>query len=132
VDLSEEFIEELKRLGIETSQETISADLLRPSQIALNGGRVAQIRKQIQENPEAAARRIWISEDNYIIDGHHYWAALVSLSPNLENPGETVNIDVSRAQESIIEIRDIAAPWTVAMGSDPQGLDSFAEAVVGV
>lgn len=127
VDLSEEFIEELKRLGIETSQETISADLLRPSQIALNGGRVAQIRKQIEENREASARRIWISEDNYIIDGHHYWAALVSL-----NPGETVDIDVSRAQESIIEIRDIAAPWTVAMGSDPQGLDSFAEAVVGV
>ena len=57
--------------GVTSHIMRISCDALKPIQKHLNPQKI----KRIIENPSGMDVPIIISEDNYLLDGHHRWAA---------------------------------------------------------
>lgn len=87
-----EFIEYLKQNGaILKNQKNVSADILKPIQSEFSD---AGIEKQMQK--KGVRKKVIVSSDNYIIDGHHRWLVAV-------NTGDTV--DVLRITN--INVRDL-------------------------
>lgn len=78
VDVSADFIEHLKSKGIKAEQLEIRASHLRASQNEIDGARVLELvegksAKDLRERP------IFVTRDNYVLDGHHHWAALTVI-----------------------------------------------------
>jgi len=119
VDLSQSFFEKIQSDGMSVVKATVPASHLKATQAQLSGAKVASIRKAILANPDAAKRRIWVTKDGYIVDGHHYWAALVSLN---YISGLDYFIDVNQVDASVIDVMGVASEFADTMGSDPQGL----------
>jgi hypothetical protein len=96
----------------------VKASHLKASQDELGGAQVAVIATAMEEkgiDPERAW--IWTSNDNYVIDGHHRWAAQVAVGLG---QGKDVDIPVHRVDLDIITILDFANGWTKKMGIKPK------------
>lgn len=115
VDLTDDFIDYLtKEHGLKLRKTKKKASHLRASQNELNGGKVAKI----IETGLDPTRPIFVNgDDNYVIDGHHRWAAGVGEH---YTKGGDVEIDaVEVVGVNIIDLLEIAKKWTVEMGSPP-------------
>ncbi len=116
VDLSRQFGEFLASSGRATTNTTIDASHLRASQSELNGGKVAGIAGAVAagkidvNDPKGA---IYVTRDNYVIDGHHRWAAYVAES---YRTGETIDMPVIVVDTDIGEALTLANFWTEEMG----------------
>ncbi len=79
VDLSEHFVEHLKAQGIGVTEKVVDPAELRATQDTLHATDVGQMADHLAKGGVIAADRgpIMISRDNYVLDGHHRWAAHV-------------------------------------------------------
>jgi SPP1 gp7 family putative phage head morphogenesis protein len=79
VDLTDPFKEHIRSMGVQIVEYRERVDLLRATQNELNGIKVSRIEKSMEAGkvPEVP---IFVSRENYIIDGHHRWAADVGYS----------------------------------------------------
>ena len=101
------FIEYLKGKGYKVSEEEQYASHLRATQNELNGVKVAGIAKAIRANQfDPTQTRTVISDDDYVLDGHHRWAAKIgndSHDGNLTNdskyPVSRINIKITKLLE---------------------------------
>lgn len=85
------FTEKLVSEGHQISHVKEYAPYLRATQSELNGGKIAKGVKWLQGNPQGREREIIISGDNYVLDGHHHWAAMVTLDTmNQQNSSKTM------------------------------------------
>ena len=115
VDISKQFVQHLNDAGIGVTQETERADYLKASQNELNGGKVAGMVAAIESGKNTAIRDepIFCSRDNYIVDGHHRWAACVGVGTR-EGSGP-VKMNVLRVDMPIIELlkasNNFAGKW---------------------
>jgi hypothetical protein len=107
VDISEPFRAHLlaKGVGIEHGHEP--AANLRASQREMNGGKVGGMLGAVR-NPEIDSSGIdeapiFISRDNYVVDGHHRWAALVGHDV-IDNKLGDVDMEVIRIDMPITEL----------------------------
>jgi hypothetical protein len=79
IELTPQFRAQLQRDGVDVKNERVNADQLRATQTGLTATTVSGIaRAAMQGNAKVnhmLADPIWVSKDNYIIDGHHRWAA---------------------------------------------------------
>src|ERR1051325_11259137 len=75
VDATEHFVSYLKDKGIGVKNDRVYAAYLRASQRELIGTKVAGIMKTTKF--DITKTPIFISRDNYVVDGHHRWAAVV-------------------------------------------------------
>ncbi|SRR6266446_1692768 len=121
VNAGEEFIAHLKSLGISTKEESVPAAYLRASQRELVGTKVAQMmakkgRKLLEGKP------IFVSRDNYVIDGHHRWAAVVGLDAGTKKFGN-LRMDVHRVDAPISDVLHIAKKWSKMFGLESKGID---------
>lgn len=105
-DVTEEWKQSLIDEGIRVTDETVKAHTLKATQSQLRAGLVAEITK-LMEKGQVPDTRIFISRDNYIIDGHHRWAAKVCLDL-LDGRLGDVTMPVSRIQLSIEELLERA------------------------
>lgn len=75
--VEDEFVDYLERKGFGVKETNVKASKLRASQNEIDGeklaGLVAKGKKALQR------KRIFVTKDNYILDGHHHWAALTVL-----------------------------------------------------
>lgn len=117
VDLGEEFAKFLVAQGHAVTDGKIDASLLRATQTELNGANVAKIAKSISENGFNATNPTWVSNDDYILDGHHRWAAVVGVSAG---SGQPIQLPVRQVDLDIITILDLAKRWTKRMGIAPK------------
>ena len=94
VDASQEFADYLRNIkGYTTSFENVPAAHLKATQNELVGSKVAGIWYAMEDPTTNAYKNItsmplFISQDDYILDGHHRWAAAVAhgiSKDNLEN-----------------------------------------------
>jgi len=113
IDLNDQFAHHLgKNDGV--SKEKEDPAYLRPSQRELDGVKVAAIMAKMAAG-EMKDRRIWVTKDNYIIDGHHYWAAAVASE---YASGKSMSIKVYRTGTTVIpalkEANAFAAKWGIA------------------
>lgn len=80
VDIGQDFIDHLEGQGIAVKQESIRASNLRASQNEIDGARVIELLQKVrEEGKDLRERPIFVTRDNYVLDGHHHWAALTVL-----------------------------------------------------
>ena len=83
VDLTPQFADALKAQGISVTPRRVPAAHLRATQTELVGSKVAGFANAVRSgNPKAVAainEPIYVTRDNYVIDGHHRWAANMML-----------------------------------------------------
>ena len=87
--LRDEFTASLAEQGITSTKEFVDPTTLQPSQSEIGLGRVSELFiKADGEIPQG--KFLLASQDNYIIDGHHNWAADVAI--HLADPTQMVPI----------------------------------------
>ena len=122
---TKKFIEHLVAKGHKVSNEDQYASYLRATQNELNGSKVAGIAKAMrsgehEKGPEAAqvykSPRIVVSDDDYVLDGHHRWAAKVgndSIDGILTND---TKLEISRVDMTITQLLEEAHEFTGGKG----------------
>jgi hypothetical protein len=114
IDVSSQFIKSLEDEGIKSTDETVLASHLRATQGELDGWKVGSIAARIQAGqlPEAP---IFVTKDNYILDGHHRWAAIIvndvrSKFGTTTMPVHRLNIDIGTA---LTKSMDFQKEWGI-------------------
>jgi hypothetical protein len=95
VDTEEFFKEMLNKEGIKVSEpQAVPPDRLKATQKNLVGDKVAGMYKGLEENPQNPdlTAPIYVSNDGYVLDGHHRWAAIVAY--NAKNPDKPLAMNV--------------------------------------
>lgn len=126
IDLAPAFRKMLEKRGIKVTNEDEKASHLRASQIELNGAKVASMTEYLDSGGKLGGGdgRIFVSEDNYIVDGHHRWAANVGQDLSDGNLGD-IDMPVARVQMSIIELLDEANRYAKEMGIPQAGVEQM-------
>jgi hypothetical protein len=103
-DTEEFFKQMLNKQGIKVSDpRDVPADRLKATQSELVGVKVAGMSK-VLDNPDHPAygkitAPIYVSNDGYVLDGHHRWAAVVAH--NAANPKKQIPMNVRVIDEPI-------------------------------
>jgi hypothetical protein len=106
------FVEHLQSQGIDVQPARVPASVLKASQNELNGGTVAGIARAIEEGRRRSGTPMFVTRDDYIVDGHHRWAAQVAV----ELKGLDGDLDVWVVDADIVSTLDQARRFTVDMG----------------
>ena len=111
------FRKSLAEEGIRITDERESAEYLRASQSEINGAKVAKIADRIEAG-DAREEALFVSEDNYIVDGHHRWAAHVGVDVADGRLGD-VDMPVQRVDLPITELLERANAFADEQGIPP-------------
>lgn len=79
-DQRDQFIEETKEQGIEIRLEEVSPLSLFPTQREISARNVGEKIKKYQKDPSREFPSLLVSEDNYVLDGHHHWAMMAAYA----------------------------------------------------
>jgi len=114
VDLSKHFRHHLEKHGYDVLKATEDASYLRASQRELDGVKIAGMMQAIKEG-KVPDNRIWVTRDNYVLDGHHRWAAQVALEyiEGKPIPMKVFKVDMS-ITDAIRDANHFAAKWGIA------------------
>jgi hypothetical protein len=115
---TKDFIKYLKKQGYAIEKGTEESRNLRATQNEISGTKVAAAMQKIKER--GFYKRLVVSRDDYILDGHHTWAGQLALDAkdnDLENDGRTVKI--ARVDISITKLIAEAEKWTGGKGKKP-------------
>lgn len=113
VDGSQQFISYLQGIGVRTSEETIPAANLMASQRELVGSKVGAMMRDTSFDP--GKNPIFISSDNYIVDGHHRWAAVIGRDAADGRLGDSM-MTARRVNAPISEVLHLANAWSEKFG----------------
>ena len=119
VDLSEQFREYLKSLGVAVEHEEELADHLRASQRELNGVKVGGMARYLASGGDLGGDPIFVSRNNYVVDGHHTWAAKLAVDYADGVPDTVMRVD--RIDMDILEILVEANLFSQEWGLPQQG-----------
>jgi hypothetical protein len=120
VNLSEAFAEFLsQQAGVEISDEDYDASYLKATQKEMRGGKVGGMMGALRSgNFDDSKMRLWVSDEDYVIDGHHRWAAHVGLGS--DEPKHM--IPIRRVHMPIIEVLELSRAWAQEMGLEGAGV----------
>lgn len=116
VDLTPQFIQSLKDSGIKVKEEMVPTNFLRASQGEIDGAKVGAIAKAMDAGHVKEAR-IFVTKDNYVLDGHHRWAAKMIIDMRDNHPGDIqmpvykLDMDIGTA---LSRGREFMAEWGLA------------------
>jgi hypothetical protein len=113
---TKEFREYLKDKGYKVKKEEQFAAYLRATQNELNGAKVAGIAEKLRGEPDHYAKRIIVSKDDYILDGHHHWAAKVGLDAEDNNLTNDTKVRIARVNIPITKLLEEAEKFTGGKG----------------
>jgi len=113
-DVSAKFREYLRRKGVKITDSSENAAYLKASQNELNGAKTAGIAGAIRAG-KLADERIFVSKDNYIVDGHHRWSASVGVDSEDGVLGD-VKMKVATIDMDIITLLDEANKFAKRWG----------------
>jgi hypothetical protein len=84
--------------------------------------KVAGIMGFLRSNPDKVARAepLFVSRDNYIVDGHHRWAATVGLDYASDSDAE-ISVPIHRVDMSITELLKRSRDFAEKHGLPPMG-----------
>ena len=85
-DLVPDFMAQLKARGIDVGHGRRAAAELRATQSSLNVEKVQGMIDSPDMDMNALTKPIIVSQDGYIMDGHHRWAALRTIDPKAQIP----------------------------------------------
>jgi hypothetical protein len=116
-----EFLTDIARdKGIQVQREDVDPRTLKPVQSEVSAARSGAIYRKFADKqgiPEKQA--ILISNDGYVIDGHHTWAASVGYAFDFDAklPVYRLSVDAKPALEAALE-------WSKAQGIESQAIDA--------
>lgn len=126
VDLSGLFREMLEGEGVSVEDTSEKAAMLRATQNELNGAKVAGIVGAMRGGVKIEGAPLFVSSDNYIVDGHHRWAANVGVDSLDGEVGggddEGVPMDVQRIDMSITDLLERANAFAEEYGIPQAGV----------
>lgn len=115
VNLSAKFAEHLRSKGVNVEPDTELASFLRASQRQLIGAKVAGIAGRIKSGKDTAPdERLFVSRDNYVVDGHHRWAAKIAL--DYEDGKGDLAMNIERIDMDILDVLDEANAFVREQG----------------
>lgn len=115
VDITQGFLKHLRDdLGMKVHEVEVPASHLRASQGELNGAKVAKLAK-IHRTSGLDDATIVVSRDNYIVDGHHRWAAMVDVDYDDKVAGD-LYMHVARVDGDIVELLKEARKYAAEQG----------------
>lgn len=105
------FLSHLKSSGAKTEECVIRAYYLKPTQAEINEEKVEALIPKIKSGAEK--KPIIISSDDYILDGHHRWAASERIDPKL-------GMNCIRVDLPMDQLLDKAKSFVSAKDLDPE------------
>lgn len=113
-DLSKAFIDHMKSQGIKTEKTDVRASHLRASQGEIVGSKIAKMVTEAKAGMrDLRDKPIFVTKDNYVVDGHHHWAALVGLG---SAKGKDFKVPVYKLDCDIGKALSMANAYTKSMG----------------
>jgi len=114
------FISEMQKRGARVQRGVADPAKLHPIQKEMSASKVGLIMKRLREKGMKTGDdgRIIISKDNYVIDGHHRWAAAAMLS--FED--SSVKIPVIRVDMNHKDLISATLAWNEASGIQSIGI----------
>lgn len=92
----EAYMADLARRGIGIDRIDINPALLHPMQKEIDAPAAARIYQAIRDGGYRRSNKMTVSSDNFVLDGHHRWAAATAYSfqdPHFTIPIERVHLD---------------------------------------
>jgi hypothetical protein len=128
-DTEEFFKQMLNKKGIKVSEPTsVPPDRLKATQSELVGVKVAGMSKVLADKNHPAYGKItapiYVSNDGYVLDGHHRWAAVVAH--NAANPKNQIPMNVRVIDEPIIPLVKRSNAFAEQMGIRAKAADTGA------
>ncbi len=128
-DTEEFFKQMLNKQGIKVSEPTaVPPDRLKATQSELVGVKVAGMSKVLDDPNHPAYGKItapiYVSNDGYVLDGHHRWAAVVAH--NAANPDKQIPMNVRVIDEPIEPLVKRSNAFAEAMGIRAKAADTGA------
>jgi len=116
-DIGPAFLEHLRAAGREVEETTEEVSHLRATQSELVGPKVAVLMGIMRKDPQSTLRTnpLFVSEDNYIVDGHHRWAANVGLDFESDSDAP-IRVPVKRVNMRILPLLEEAHKFAAAQG----------------
>jgi hypothetical protein len=122
-DLAEQFRQQLGRDRIPVTDRIVKVAHLRATQTQLTASTVAGIAEAFEHgNPavkEMMKEPLWVSRDNYVIDGHHRWAAKMVIDAQDGKLGDDTTQEVHQVGMDIGAIIPYANAFAQRMGIAP-------------
>lgn len=122
VDIGPAFKQHLADQGIKIEDTDLPAKFLKATQNEMNGAKVGELMKVIEsgQRSQGLDKRIFTSKDDYVLDGHHRWAAQVGIDyRDAERENRDMNIAVSRVDLPILDVLVKAHKFAEEMGIPP-------------
>lgn len=120
VDATDVFLDHLITSGVQAENTTVPARKLKASQAEMEGVKVAGMMASPSYDPKTA--RIIVSKDNYVVDGHHTWAAAVGRDAEDGNLDNDMEMKVVKVDLPMSEIYHLSIDWTKRMGLPQAGV----------
>lgn len=111
-DITEALKERLSADGYAMDAMSVPADTLKATQNELNGAKVAGMMKALEAGKLPPAP-IFVSRDNYVVDGHHRWAANTGAG---FVGGEPLPMDVIRVDMPIAQLIGYVNDFSTELG----------------
>jgi HK97 family phage prohead protease len=126
---TKEFIKYLKGQGYEVEKGHERAANLRATQSEISGAKVATQMARIKK--DGFYKRLVISKDDYILDGHHTWAGQLGIDAQDNNLHDDKNVKIARVNISITKLIAAAEKFTGGKGKKPASESKSAAQVLG-
>ncbi len=128
-DTEEFFKQMLNKKGIKVSEPTaVPPDRLKATQSELVGVKVAGMSKVLDDPNHPAYGKItapiYVSNDGYVLDGHHRWAAVVAH--NAAHPDKQIPMNVRVIDEPIVPLVKRSNEFAEQMGIRAKAADTGA------
>ena len=127
-DTEEFFKQMLEKQGIEVSKPySVPPDRLKATQSELVGVKVAGMENALEANPQhpSITAPIYVSNDGYVLDGHHRWAAVVAY--NAKHPKQQIPMNVRVIDEPIVPLVKRSNAFAEAIGIKAKAADTGAK-----
>lgn len=122
IDIQPMFLQRLKDMGYAAQETTMPASHLKATQNELGADKVAGITDFVLNGGGAekiGASPIFVSSDNYIVDGHHRWAALTAAD-YADGTGGEIDMGVWKIDCDIITLLALANEFADEYGIPQQ------------
>lgn len=113
VEGTQNFKEYLVANGVSTTSTTLPASSLKATQNQLDGAKIVGMINNSNFDP--MGEPIFVSNDGYVIDGHHRWAAQIGRDLRDGTLGG-LDLQVTVVDRPIMEILPMANEWAVEFG----------------
>jgi hypothetical protein len=128
-DQTKAFVKHLKEMGFKVEKDKVHANHLRATQNELNGVKVAATAEKMRGKEGKISKRLVVSKDDYILDGHHHWAAKVGLDAEDGSLTNDTKVRVSRVNISITKLLEEAEKFTGGKGKVGVDLKSIGDII---